>query len=77
MHDEDNKASFHRFDIWHNVQMGQGKSFAASSLVTLLDFFQGSSVDGRLENMSQDFLQYCKDSCLQTRKILVMKLEST
>ena len=62
MCDQGNKPSFHRPDIWHNAQLGIAKAFAANSLVSMMDFFNGTSVETRLEAMTKDFLQYCRDS---------------
>ena len=62
MHDATNKPSFHKVDLFHTVQLGQGKAFAASALVSLLPLFGGDSVDARLASLTQHYKQYCKVS---------------
>ena len=62
LHDQTDKASFHRPDIWHNTQFGIGKAFAANALVCLLEWFHGNGVETKLDALTTDFLQYCKDS---------------
>ena len=62
MCDQLDKPGFHRPDLWHNMQLGIAKAFAANALVTLMDdFFPASSVDAQLQVMTTDFLKYCKD----------------
>ena len=62
LHDEGNKPSFHRADLFHNVQMGQGKVFSASALVTLLPLVDGNSVDAKLNCIFEMYKGYCKES---------------
>ncbi|CAE7384795.1 ASPM, partial [Symbiodinium necroappetens] len=53
-------------DLWHNMQLGIAKAFAANALVTLMHFFPASSVDAQLQAMTTDFLQYCKAAAAKT-----------
>ena len=64
MHEEGNKPAFHRLDLFHTVQLGQGKAFCSSALVTLLPLFEGSSVDTKLATLTRMYKEYCSDSCL-------------
>ena len=74
MCDPTNKPSFHRPDVFHNVQLGQGKCFAASALVTLLPLFSGTSVDARLQDVTQKYKDYCTDTGLQNNGVYVRPL---
>ena len=51
MHEPDKKESFHKVDLFHTVNMGVGKTFAASSLVILLKHCPGNSVEERLAQL--------------------------
>ena len=64
MHEVGNKPAFHRLDLFHTMQLGQGKAFSASALVTLMPLFDGTSVDAKLASMTQQYKQYCKVTCL-------------
>ena len=55
----DGAEEFFRVDLWHVFHLGCGKSFVASSIVTLLED-QPGSVDERLRAMGQDFKSFCK-----------------
>ena len=62
MHELSAKESFHKIDVFHTVNMGVGKSFAASSIVVLLHHCAGSSVDAKLSEMTGFFLEFCKEA---------------
>ena len=61
LHDDSNKPSFYRTDIWHNLQQGQGKAFCSSSLVTMLPLFAGTSVDSKFESMTLAYREFCQE----------------
>ena len=60
LHEPDSKESFHKVDLFHTVNLGVGKSFAASSLVILLNQCHANSVDARLRELSGFYLEFCK-----------------
>ena len=55
----DHGHELYRADVWHVFHLGCGKNFAASSIVTLLETMEGS-MDSRLQRLSLDFRQFCK-----------------
>ena len=56
---EDPKLLF-RADLWHSMHLGAGKSFAASSIVVIVEAL-GGAVEATLDDLSRDFKQYCKE----------------
>ena len=60
LHDPENKPAFHKVDVWHNMQLGQGKAFCASAMVSLLSYFEGSNVEARFSTMFDEFKKFCK-----------------
>lgn len=60
--EEERQAQFFLPDIWHNVHMGIGKSWASSSFVTLAelsDNLPGNSMQARFDFLSRDYLDFC------------------
>lgn len=60
--EEGRQAQFFLPDIWHNVHMGIGKSWASSSFVTLAelsDNLPGNSMQARFDFLSRDYLDFC------------------
>lgn len=53
------EALYH-FDVWHGFHVGVGKTFISSTLALISDLFPGSSIDVRFENLSSDYLAWCK-----------------
>ena len=62
LHDPSFKSAFHKVDVWHSIQLGQGKCYVASAIAGLLDIFEGSSVEAKLAAVTTEFLSYCRDS---------------
>ena len=62
MHEQGDKPSFHKIDVFHTVSLGVGKLFASSSLALLQALFRGGSLSARFAEMSVMFLEYCKDA---------------
>ena len=56
---QDSADQFFRADIWHVFHLGCGKTFAASSIVVLLERQEGS-VDLKLRLMGDDYKAFCK-----------------
>lgn len=61
MHDVGRKAGFHKIDIFHTVNLGIGKSFAASSLSILQQLCHHSSIEKRLQSLSSSYIEFCVD----------------
>ena len=55
---------FHKVDVWHDVRLGQGKCYAASSIAALLDIFEGSSVEAKLACVTTEFFACASSVCL-------------
>ena len=62
MHEPDKKEAFHKPDLFHCVNMGVGKTFAASSCVILLQLCPGNNADERVRQLSSWYIQYCKEN---------------
>ena len=71
LHDEapGGQQRFHRPDVWHTIHMGVGKAWVASSMKHLQYVTGGSSVDKRVQILSDDYIEYCE----QNRKIKYLK----
>lgn len=71
LHDEDpgGLERFHRPDIWHSFHLGIGKSYIASSIWLLQHLTGESSVDRRVEVMSNDFREFCQ----QNKKVMYLR----
>lgn len=61
MHEPDQKAGFHKIDLFHTVSLGLGKTFAASSLAILQELLPGSSIEARFKNLTVQYIEYCKE----------------
>ena len=61
--DPNAKHNFFKTDCWHNFHLGLSKHFVASAFVSALerlDCFPNTSVDSRMQFLTQDFLAFCK-----------------
>ena len=61
LHDVNFKSSFHKTDIWHNLQLGRGKAFCSSALVTMLPLFEGNNVEDKFRAITDAYKSFCKD----------------
>ena len=61
MHDANNKASFHKVDLFHTVSLGVGKAFAASSLALVQTLCNGNSVTARMSELTSLYREFCRD----------------
>lgn len=60
-YDHGKPASLFSYDLWHAWHLGLGKAFLASTLALISDRMSSSSVDGRFEELTEQFLQWCDD----------------
>lgn len=58
---EANKETFHKPDIFHTVNLGVGKSWAASVLTFLQEMCPGTSIEARFQSLTCEFLAFCKE----------------
>eukprot|EP00435_Cladocopium_sp_Y103_P007728 s1487_g2.t1 len=61
--EEEKQAQFFLPDIWHNVHMGIGKSWASSSFVSMAELSEslpGNSMQARFDFLSGDYLAFCR-----------------
>ena len=56
----DSEILFYRPDIWHCFHLGCAKTFAASSMVQLMQLTMDGSVEDKLRVLSADFRMFCK-----------------
>jgi len=61
LHEPDKKPSFHKPDVFHTVSLGIAKTFVASSLAILQELANGTSIEGRLSDISSMYLEFCRD----------------
>jgi len=54
------KSRFYKVDIWHTVQLGVGKDFAASAMCLLVRDICASNIDDRFQILSEKYLAWCK-----------------
>ncbi len=52
---------FFKPDVWHNVQLGVGKDFAASAMALLVQLCDGSNIDLRFGHLTQLYKTFCKE----------------
>ncbi|CAE7212783.1 unnamed protein product [Symbiodinium sp. CCMP2592] len=69
-HNRSNPAALFRLDVLHVYHLGMGRDFVASSLVILLDVYEGSSVPECLDLMTADLRRFLA----QTRRQLHFKV---
>ena len=66
-------ATLYKFDIWHTVHLGLGRSFLASAIVLCMSLpvFAASSIDRRFGRMTESYLHFCRQRRMQphVRKI--------
>jgi hypothetical protein len=74
MHDPNQKEDFHKIDLFHTISLGMGKGFAASAVSILQEILPGSSIEQRMKEFSGMFLEYCRDSRLQSCSISIWLL---
>ena len=74
MHDPNQKEDFHKIDLFHTISLGMGKGFAASAVSILQEILPGSSIEQRMKEFSGMFLEYCRDSGLQSCSISIWLL---
>ena len=56
-------ASFFSSDIWHNYHVGVGKHFLANAFVAIVErtnMWAGQSVESKLQNLTDEFQDYCR-----------------
>ncbi|CAK9057176.1 unnamed protein product [Durusdinium trenchii] len=61
MHEFDKKAAFHKVDIFHTVSLGVGKAWAACGFAILQQVCPGTSIEKRLQVLSDLYVEYCVD----------------
>lgn len=54
------KPRFFKADIWHTIQLGTGKDFAAAAMVLLVGLLPASNVDERFNLLSAEYINFCK-----------------
>ncbi|CAK9085808.1 Uncharacterized protein SCF082_LOCUS40624 [Durusdinium trenchii] len=52
-------GKLYRFDIFHNLHLGLGKSFVSSAVCMVLELCQGMSIGAAFGKLSEDFRRYC------------------
>ena len=62
LQDSTNKPFFYRTDMWHNLQLGQGKAFCSSALVMMLPLFEGQNVEARFRTMTLKYMDFCRET---------------
>ena len=61
-----NGEQFFKFDLFHNWHLGSGKYYISSSVVYIAqNVEQGPSLDSRLEKLTKDFNDFCRQHKLQ------------
>ena len=65
--DTSSPASYYRYDVWHTVNMGVGKTFVSSALVLLLHLFDGNNIVDRFQSMSVEYERFCQNSAAWLR----------
>lgn len=66
MHDAgiNGKSRFHVIDVWHMLHLGVGKCWLASAFMLLQSSVEGENIDERLDVLSAEYRQYCRQSRL-------------
>ena len=54
------RARFHRPDLWHAVHLGVGKSFLSSSMSVIQKAIPGNNVDACFRQVTEDYRAFCK-----------------
>ena len=67
LHDPGCKEGFFKPDVFRTVSLGIGKNYAASCLALLQNYCDGGSIDARLEELSANYVEFCKDAWLHNR----------
>ena len=60
VHDSQNPADMYRLDLWHCFHLGMGRTFLANAIVLSLDSCSTATVDGKFEELTQNYLRFCK-----------------
>ena len=61
-HDPSREASFFVFDLWHSFHLGMGKTFVASAFALISDRMSATNIDGRFQELTDEFLQFCDET---------------
>lgn len=53
-------AKFFRYDLFHNLHLGVGKTFASSAVCLILELFEGHTIGDAWVKLTEDFQEYCR-----------------
>lgn len=61
-HRPNKEATLFKYDLWHSLHLGFGKTLSASILTLISDRMSANNVDDRFTELSDEFFQYCDES---------------